>query len=249
MTSYSGSSGSFTVDASGVISGSETGLVVNGSWYVNGPVTSATSYTSPSGRTYTAYSVNMSYALDANGQVVATSGTETYSGSGHSFTIANGVISGSETGIVVDGNWYVNYISGSNPVSYASPNGNVYTLRTAKTIYGLDGSGQVVGSTLETYSGSNGSFSFGSDGAISSSEGGYVVNGIMHVNTNTSRHSSNLSLFGNTYISTGGGSTTTTTAPGAASHLDGTKATPVRITGMSILGIIPPRQALDQAKA
>ncbi len=77
VTTYSGESGSFTVDANGVITGSESGYQLNGNWYVN----SDTSTTTPSsvsgsynllGTTFYFTSGTATTTYDSNGQASST---------------------------------------------------------------------------------------------------------------------------------------------------------------------------------
>jgi len=203
VTTYSGGSGSFNVDANGVISGSESGFIVNGNWYVNSSMANASNLTLPNGHVYSS-SIATTYGLDSNGQVVATT-IETYSGGNGSFTVAaDGTLSGSETGYYRNGSWYLNGTS-TDSSSYTSPSGNVYTTRSSSTTYTLDGNGQVVGSTIETYNGPGGTFTIDASGVISGAESGYRVNGSLYVNGSTSRPGGGtLTLFGTTYTGTGG---------------------------------------------
>jgi len=173
--SYSGPGGSFSVNATngtGTISGSEAGYIINGSWYMNGFGSVEAYYTSPSGRGYTSRDWSTSYALDANGQLVTTT-SETYNGSSGSFTLANGIISGSENGFVVNGAWLVNGTTyGSSPahgVAEMTLFGAAYQFAesSATTTYWMEG-GEVVFSavTSDSFTAANGAATISQSSAL-----------------------------------------------------------------------------------
>lgn len=205
---YSGQ-GTLYVAEDGKVTGTETGYFVNGTWYLNNQVASSANLTLPSGNVYTSYVYYTNYIKDASGQVVPVV-TETYSGNGKSFSIAtDGTLSGSESGCVVNGMWYVNYAHDTESIDYTSPQGTHYISRTLLTSYVPDGNGGVSSSvseaysTLASYSGPYyGSFIVDPNGRITGSETGYKINDTWYINGNSSTpmsgHSS-LNLIGNTY--------------------------------------------------
>jgi len=79
-------------------------------------------YTSPNGNHYTVRSGSTTYGLDENGRIMSQTAAETYSGPGGlSFTIAaDGSISSSENGYVVNGSWNLNSSS-----SYSGGGGSI----------------------------------------------------------------------------------------------------------------------------
>ncbi|HBJ86807.1 MAG TPA: hypothetical protein DDZ88_23710 [Verrucomicrobiales bacterium] len=85
---------------------------------LNTTYSNSTSYTSVTGKSYDWVSGDAAYALDLDaGMIYTLSYNEMYSGSGGSFTVSvsgdMGSISGSESGIVVSGTWYMDSSSES----------------------------------------------------------------------------------------------------------------------------------------
>lgn len=152
-TVYSSSDGTITVvidaNGNGTISGTDSGYVVNGSWYVNN-----TQYTSDDTRSindvsYTRTMIVTNYTVSSGN--VESSSVHTYAGNGgQSFTVSYGpsgpgVVSGSVNGFVIDGTWYVNTTSSLSSPSYYPPSpllGKYYnfTSGTQTTVYNSDGS-------------------------------------------------------------------------------------------------------------
>lgn len=125
--------------------------------------TSSTDYT-VNGRHYTSVTSTTYNTVDLYaGQVTSTYGYE-YSGDGISFSVSidgdgNGNISGSEAGLVMFGNWYVN--ENYSTTGNYNVNGHNYQSYTSYINYVLDSvSIQVVSEGYYTYSGTDGSYSY-----------------------------------------------------------------------------------------
>lgn len=219
--------GTLYVAADGKVTGAETGYFVNGTWYLNNHVGSAANLTLPNGHAYTWYDYFTNYVKDASGQVVPVV-TETYTGNNsRQFTIAaDGTLSGSESGCVVNGMWYVNYAHDTETVDYTAPDGTHYISRTLLTSYVPDGNGGASSSVSEAYSASAsytglytefynsnytgpyvGTFIVDPNGRITGDVTGYKINGNFYINgyaASPVSGLSSLSLLGNTYAFTQG---------------------------------------------
>lgn len=206
---YSNAGGdSFTVDSSGNFYGSETGCVVNGSWYFNRTDDIAIDFTSPEGRHYTLDSVYTAYH-GSGGQVVVSKRETVMGGVGSFIVDFSGNISGSETGFAVNSVWYLNYSHDSSAVDYTSPEGRHYTQKKFVMSYSSDGNGGVTSGDIQIYSGASVSFNIDPQGKITGSETGYLVNGALDVNSNYSPTTptselGSFTLFGNAYNFIGG---------------------------------------------
>ena len=156
---YHGNGLDFSVAADGGISGSESGYFINDTWYLNGSNSSDISYTSPNGRFYDKYTSSINNYLDGSGGVWSTT-AETYrnSSNGDIFYVAGGVISGSETGYVVNGGWAMNLNTFVNDTATLTFFGTTYTSTgyNASRNYNPDGSS--VYNTDRVYSNSDGSW-------------------------------------------------------------------------------------------
>ncbi len=155
------------------------------------------------GRSYSTVDTTTVYTVDLGTAVLSSTSTFVYSGSGGSFTAAAGVITGSESGFEKSGILYVNN-SGSEASGYTSPNGHVYDTRDWTTTYALDGNGQVVPTTTETYTGSYGSFTVAANGDVSGVESGYKSGSTFYLNAtypvnSTGPGSGSYDIFGVTY--------------------------------------------------
>jgi hypothetical protein len=179
---YSGPGGSFTVAADGTINGTESGVYLNGTWYVDSFTSESTNYTSPNGVNYTLHVASTTHVLDGNGGVNAST-TQIYSGPSGAFTIApDGAISDNESGFYVNGTWYVNSSSTAS-INLTLPNGHVYTSQTSSITYTRNENGEVMANeSAGSYNGPSGSFSVAADGSLSGSESGYYVNGNWYLN-------------------------------------------------------------------
>lgn len=151
------------------------------------------------GRHYTSATTTTNYTVDFSMDQLTTSGWTTYTDGTHSFTASadssgNGTISGSESGIIFSGSWYVNEnYSGTGSFNY---NGVTYPQHTSNITYTLDTTNnQVISSGSYSYDG-NGSYSYSWDytGYWSSSDSG---------SSSYTSTTPSYTIFGNDYYATG----------------------------------------------
>lgn len=155
------------------------------------------------GRNYTSVTSTYSFYVDLWSGWLSSSCSAVYTGSGGTFyeyedTEGNGYISGSENGVVIFRNWYVNTQETSS-YDLTLPNGHHYNTLTTYTSYGSSGYGEVYASTVQVYTNpelpydpwfyvNNDSF-----GSLVGYESGFYLNGTWYVDGDASS-SINLTL-------------------------------------------------------
>ncbi|MDB6004668.1 MAG: hypothetical protein JWR15_1655 [Prosthecobacter sp.] len=187
------------VDTDGTVHGLSTGFKVDGTWYLNGPLPVYADYYTPNDQHYDYRFVTAAYSRNENGQVTsAQTGYYTSGGGSPSFYLnADGTVSGSESGMVVNGTLYLDYLHDTSDCDYTSPDGRHYAFHALLTSYTPDGNGGVTSSVsdyyaefygrwadanLHSYTPPRCTFFIAADGTISGSETGVKINGTMYVN-------------------------------------------------------------------